>query len=61
MIENTEVLVLGFYSNKHKAIFTHHSSDSHMHFKTNDNTLAGHIDDIEVGHDMVLKLPATTK
>lgn len=60
-VENPEVIILGFYSNKHKAIFTHHSSDLHMHFKTNDNTLAGHIDDIEVGHDMVLRLPATIK
>lgn len=60
-IENAEALILGFYSNKHKAVFTHHSSDLHMHFKTKDNTLAGHVDDLELGRDMVLKLPKAGK
>ena len=58
-IEDTEVIILGFYSNKHRAIFTHHASDLHMHFKTKDNSLAGHIDDLELGHTMLLKLPKT--
>jgi len=58
-IEDAEVLILGFYSNRHRAIFTHHASDLHMHFKTNDQTLAGHIDDLKLGREMVLKLPQT--
>ena len=60
-IENTDALILGFYSNKHRAIFTHHASDLHMHFITKDKTLAGHIDDLELGRKMVLKLPQTGK
>ena len=60
-IENADALILGFYSNKHRAIFTHHASDLHMHFITKDKTLAGHIDDLELGRKMVLKLPRTGK
>jgi acetolactate decarboxylase len=56
-IEDTEVMILGFYSNKHRAIFTHHESDLHMHFITEGKTLAGHIDNLELGPEMVLKLP----
>jgi acetolactate decarboxylase len=56
-IESANVQVLGFYSNKHRAIFTHHSSDLHMHFQTNDKSLAGHVDDIELGGGMALRLP----
>ncbi len=56
-IQNTEVTILGFFSKKHKAIFTHHSTNLHMHFKTADNNLAGHIDDLVIGNKMVLMLP----
>jgi len=56
-LEGSEVVVLGFYSNKHKAIFTHHSTYLHMHFKTKDNKLAGHIDDMQLGQNMFLQLP----
>ena len=58
-VEDTAVDILGFYSNKHRAVFTHHASDLHMHFKTKDNRLAGHIDDLELGREMVLRLPQT--
>lgn len=60
-IEKADVLILGFYSNRHRAIFTHHSSDLHMHFNTKNNTLAGHIDDLELGREMVLRLPQAKK
>ena len=58
-ITDAEVVVLGFYSNKHKTIFTHHTSNLHMHFKKNDNSLAGHIDDMDLGKNMILKLPVS--
>lgn len=41
---NIVVDILGFYSTKHKGIFTHHSSDVHMHFKTEHYPFAGHVD-----------------
>ncbi|TKJ41633.1 decarboxylase [candidate division LCP-89 bacterium B3_LCP] len=56
---NVNATILGFYSNKHKAIFTHHTTNMHMHFKTDDNKVAGHIDEIELGRNMFLKLPKT--
>lgn len=56
-IENTPVELLGFYSDKHHRIFTHHTTNMHVHVKTNDGTLAGHMDDVVCGEGMVLKLP----
>ncbi len=55
-LTNEEVLIIGFYSTKHKAVFTHHTTDMHMHFKTFDNTIAGHIDDLTINHTITLKL-----
>jgi acetolactate decarboxylase len=56
-IKNRKVEIIGFYSTKHKAIFTHHSTNMHMHFKTDDNKIAGHIDDLILGNNVLLKLP----
>ncbi|MFK8011290.1 MAG: acetolactate decarboxylase [Marinicellaceae bacterium] len=56
-IENTEVELLGFYSNSHHAVFTHHSTNVHIHVKTADNKIAGHVDDLKLAEGMVLKLP----
>ncbi len=56
-IKNINANILGFYSTKHKSIFTHHSTNMHMHFKTSDHSLAGHIDEIVLGSEMVIKLP----
>ena len=52
-----QVEILGFYSNKHHAVFTHHTTNMHLHFKTDDGKLAGHIDGINPGGDLNLKLP----
>ena len=56
-LKNAEIVILGFYSTKHKAIFTHHTTNMHLHFKTNDNTIAGHIDDLMLNEKIILKLP----
>jgi alpha-acetolactate decarboxylase len=29
----------------------------HMHFKTDDNNIAGHIDDLQLDNQLILKLP----
>jgi alpha-acetolactate decarboxylase len=55
-LRNTEVEIIGFYSTKHKAVFTHHTTNMHMHFKTDDNSVAGHIDDIRIS-SLTLSLP----
>ncbi len=57
IIKNENVLILGFYSKKHKGIFTHHSTDMHLHFKTEDNKRAGHVDDLILGKEKKLFLP----
>jgi acetolactate decarboxylase len=57
VLENEVVEVLGFYSENHKGIFTHHTSNVHLHFRTSDLKLAGHVDELELGTKMILKLP----
>ena len=56
-LNDVSALMLGFYSKKHKGIFTHHTADTHMHFKLGDNTIAGHVDDLELNGGAMLKLP----
>ena len=54
---NQQVELLGFYSDSHHAIFTHHATNMHLHVKTADNLLAGHLDDLTLGLEMKLYLP----
>lgn len=56
-IANQEVQVLGFHSRHHHTIFTHHSTNMHLHLKTADHTLSAHVDDIQPGSAMLLWLP----
>ncbi len=56
-IHKQAVELLGFYSNAHHGIFTHHSTNMHLHVKTKDNNLAAHVDALELGKKMILKLP----
>ncbi len=56
-LENTEVEILGFYSKHHRAIFTHHTTNIHSHFKTQNSPYGGHVDDLQLGKNMILKLP----
>ncbi len=58
-IENRQVEILGFFSDSHHAIFTHHTTNMHIHLKTIDNKIAGHVDGLELGKGMILKLPDT--
>jgi acetolactate decarboxylase len=56
-LKNIPVQIIGFYSTKHKAVFTHHSTNMHLHFKTDDHKIAGHVDDLQLENKMILKLP----
>lgn len=56
-LENKAVEMLGFYSDSHHAIFTHHTTNMHIHVKTVDNKIAGHVDGLILGKGMTLKLP----
>lgn len=49
--------VLGFYSEQHEGIFTHHGSYLHMHFINSDETIMGHVDDLVNDIEFELLLP----
>ncbi|MGB1103561.1 MAG: acetolactate decarboxylase [Crocinitomicaceae bacterium] len=53
-LDNIDADVLGFYSEQHHAIYTHHSTNMHMHFKTTAGDLAGHVDDIQISNTVLL-------
>ncbi len=57
VLSNGDVEILGFYSKTHRGIFTHYGEDTHMHFRSSDVNLAGHVDYIFLGPNMTLKLP----
>lgn len=50
--------ILGFFSKKHKGIFTHHTVYSHMHFRTYDYKISGHVDGLSLSENILLLLPA---
>lgn len=52
-----EVLVLGFFSTRHKAIFTHHDTFLHLHLITADRSLMGHVDALSWKKGLTLYLP----
>lgn len=56
-LENEEVEILGFYSEDHKGVFTHHTSNMHLHLRSVNGELAGHLDEFELGAEMELYLP----
>ena len=60
-IENEDVTVLGFYSSKHHAVFTHHTTNMHMHVHAEDKMIAGHVDSITLNDGMTLFLPKQTR
>lgn len=55
--KNAAIVMLGFYSDAHHAVFTHHTTNMHIHMRLADGTIAGHVDDFELDGKMTLKLP----
>jgi acetolactate decarboxylase len=43
-LKNEQVEMVGFFSTKHKGVFTHHDSNSHIHLITEDRLKMGHLD-----------------
>lgn len=54
---DTMVEIVGFYSETHQGIFTHHDSNVHMHVRTLDNRTAGHVDELWIRPHMILSIP----
>ena len=48
-LNNEESEIVGFFSTKHKGVFTHHDSFLHMHLITKDERKMGHLDELEIG------------
>ncbi|HRF42440.1 MAG TPA: acetolactate decarboxylase, partial [Saprospiraceae bacterium] len=44
-VSNTEVLMLGFFSTEHQAVFTHHDTFMHLHLMTEDKKQMGHLEE----------------
>ena len=56
-MNDSDLEMIGFFSKHHKAIFTHHTTYMHIHYKTKDGKNAGHSDGFVLGDNMILKLP----
>jgi len=56
-LERRVVDVLGFYSSRHRGIFTPRDSDLHMHFRTVDGQVSGHVESIALGPGTVIAVP----
>ncbi|MAJ38191.1 MAG: alpha-acetolactate decarboxylase [Flavobacteriaceae bacterium] len=51
--ENVSGSLIGFFSRKHKAVFTHHDSFFHGHFISDDRDILGHVDAIDFNSNKV--------
>ena len=56
-LEQEGVEILGFYSERHRGIFTHRESNMHLHMKTAAGNLAAHVDDLSLDGEASLFLP----
>ena len=53
------VTLIGFFSHKHKAVFTHHDTFMHIHLITQDKDMMGHLEEITfLAKDFKLFIPA---
>ena len=46
-ISKENVDILGFFSRKHQAVFTHHDTFMHLHLITKNREMMGHLDEID--------------
>lgn len=51
------VQIIGFYSPKHHAIFTHHDTNTHAHIISTTPPLTGHVDGVDIDEGARLFLP----
>lgn len=53
------VEILGFYSEHHQGVFTHHDSFVHLHVKTPDGKQSGHVEALDLELGSTIFLPAS--
>jgi acetolactate decarboxylase len=52
------VALLGFYSDKHHSIFTHHTTNMHVHIMNENKTVVGHLEEINSqAGKLILSIP----
>jgi acetolactate decarboxylase len=59
-IQQQSVEIIGFHSRRHRGVFTPPNSDLHMHMRTSDNRLAGHIDYVRWENPVSVRVPVNT-
>ena len=57
-IENESIEIIGFYSINHKGILTPRNSPFHMHLRTMDNRISGHLESVQWEQGFMVELPA---
>jgi acetolactate decarboxylase len=56
-LQNADVALLGFYSEKHRGIFTHRDTYMHIHVHAPSENLSAHVDDLILAPGMKVKIP----
>ncbi len=57
-LEETGVEIIGFHSRNHRGIFTPGHSAIHIHLKSEDGSISGHVDNLNFPQGLDLYLPA---
>lgn len=55
--ENVAARLIGFHSERHHGVFTHHGTNVHLHIITDDDKQSGHVESLRLGTGSVLLLP----
>ncbi len=55
--ERVAAKLVGFYSDRHHGVFTHHGTNVHVHVITDDGKRSGHVESLRLGPGSVLLLP----
>ena len=56
-LEDRAAVILGFYSTAHRGIFTPADADVHMHLKTADDRISGHVERVRLAAGARLGFP----
>lgn len=57
VLENEAVEIVGFYSANHAGVFTHQTTNMHLHLRSASGGVMGHLDDIILNNGTSLYLP----
>jgi acetolactate decarboxylase len=60
-LTDTKVILVGFYSQQHHGVFTHHDSNVHIHVLTDDKKYMGHLESIVMQRGALLKAGKSVK